>query len=223
MTLLALDTSSQTAGVALYDGSQVLSEVIWTVGANHTMELAPAIADVFRRSGTDISFLKAVAVALGPGSFTALRIGLALAKGIALATKVPLVGIPTLDFLAKAQPPASSIMAAVLRAGRGRLVVGWYDLVDGSWQSSGRVEVLTAKKLSERINAPTWVCGEMTMDERRLLGRKRKNVLLASPAQSLRRPAYLGELAWSRYQAGQVDPADTLAPIYHHRDETAQV
>jgi tRNA threonylcarbamoyladenosine biosynthesis protein TsaB len=160
--------------------------------------------------------LGALAVALGPGSFTGLRIGLALAKGLALAQEIPLIGVPTLDILAAGQPILPLPLAAVLQAGRGRLAVGWYQAIEQEWKSASQVEILTPQELSERIQSPTWVCGEFTEEERRLLSRKRKNVLLASPALSLRRPAFLAELAWKRWQAGQVDDPASLAPIYLH-------
>ena len=60
------------------------------------------------------------------------------------------------------------------------------------------------------------VCGELSEEERQILGRKRKLVILPSPAQSLRRAGFLAELAWRRWQAGQVDDPVTLAPIYLH-------
>ncbi len=70
--------------------------------------------------------------------------------------------------------------------------------------------------LSASIHKPTLVVGELTADERQVLARKRVNVILPSPAQSLRRPSYLAELAWKRWQAGQVDEVIALAPIYLH-------
>jgi hypothetical protein len=78
------------------------------------------------------------------------------------------------------------------------------------------LEVLTAAELSQRIHSPTLVCGELAEEERRLLARKRKNVILASPAGALRRPAFLAELGWQRWQAGAVDDPASLAPIYLH-------
>ena len=126
--VLALDTSTRTVGLALYDGVQVLSEAVWTSNDYHTVELAPAIAETFQKTGLDAGALGALAVALGPGSFTGLRVGLALAKGLALARKLPLVGIPTLDILAAAQPllrRAEPVhLAAVLRAGRAPVGMG---------------------------------------------------------------------------------------------------
>ena len=98
--LLALDTSTRTVGVALYDGVQVLSELVWNSKDYHTVELAPAVAETLSKSGVAIEDLQALVVATGPGSFTGLRIGLALAKGIALVRHLPLIGIPTLDVLA---------------------------------------------------------------------------------------------------------------------------
>jgi len=214
--LLALDTSTHKVGLALYDGVQVLGEMMWTSRQFHTVELAPAIAELLARVEAGPSQLSAVAVAIGPGSFTGLRIGLALAKGLALAQRLPLVGIPTLDILAVAQPRLELPMAAVLRAGRGRLAVGWYKVVEAEWRSNGSIEVLTADELNQRIHVPTLVCGELSDEERRLLGRRRKTVLLASPSQSTRRPGWLAELGWRRWQAGQVDDAATLSPIYLH-------
>lgn len=217
--LLAVDTSTRAVGVALYDGSQALSETVWTSHDFHTVELAPAVKETLERSHVEVQDLEAVAAAIGPGSFTGLRIGLALVKGLALVRHIPLIGIPTLDALAAAQPVLSIPMAAVLRAGRGRLAVGWYRPGRKAWEATGTIEVLTAAELADRIEEPTRVCGELNAEERRLLARKRKVVKLASPAESLRRPSFLAELAWRRWQAGQLDDPASLSPIYLHHNE----
>jgi len=217
--LLALDTSTQTAGLALYDGERVLSEIIWTSRDFHTVELAPAILDAIQKSGKKIDKVEAVAVALGPGSFTGLRIGLALAKGIALARHLPVIGIPSLDILAYAQPLVNLPLAAILRAGRGRLAIDWYQAEKKGWISQNKLDVTTAEQLVELIETPTLVAGELNEDERHILRRKKKLIDLASPAHSLRRPGYLAELGWRRWQAGQNDDPAALTPIYlHHHD-----
>jgi tRNA threonylcarbamoyladenosine biosynthesis protein TsaB len=144
---------------------------------------------------------------------------LALAKGLSLANHIPVVGIPTLDIVAAAQPLRKDRMAAVVQAGRGRLGVGWYQVVDGYWKMVNDLEVLTPLELNRRIRKPTLVCGELTEDTRALLGRKRVNVILASPAQSVRRPAYLAELGWQRWLAGRVDDPAILSPTYLHYNQ----
>jgi tRNA threonylcarbamoyladenosine biosynthesis protein TsaB len=214
--ILVIDTSTRMAGIALFDGVKVHAETIWTSNETHTVELAPVIQTAFQRTRITPKDINLIGVALGPGSFTSLRIGLAMAKGLAFSQRVPIVGVPTLDILAAGQPFIELPMAAVLRAGRGRLAVGWYRLVNRQWKSNGKLQVLEVQELSQKITKPTYVCGELTAEERRFLGRKRKNVQLASPALSLRRPSFLAELTWQRWQAGLVDDPVSLSPYYLH-------
>jgi tRNA threonylcarbamoyladenosine biosynthesis protein TsaB len=222
--LLAIDTSTAQIGLALYDGTSVPGEFFWHSGLHHTQELAPALAELLRRVGIKMNAVNALGVALGPGSFTSLRVGMAFVKGLVLARHLPIIGIPTLDIVAASVPlpdPASETglrrrLAAVLQAGRGRLALGWYDAGENEWQADGPATVTTADELADKIHKPVILCGEMSADERHRLARKFKNVTLASPAQCVRRPGILAELAWQKWQAGNINPAAALAPIYLH-------
>jgi len=214
--LLAIDTSTAQIGLALYDGVQVVGELFWRSRANHTQELAPGLAGLLERAEVTMDSLQALGVALGPGSFTSLRVGLAFTKGLSLARHLPIVGIPTLDVVAASVPVSERRLAAVVAAGRGRLAVGWYKAGESGWQAEGPASVMTAEALAAKIRQPTIVCGEMNAEERQRLSRKFKNVILASPAQCARRPGVLAEMAWNRWQAGQVDAPASLAPIYLH-------
>jgi tRNA threonylcarbamoyladenosine biosynthesis protein TsaB len=216
--LLAIDTSTRRVGLAIYDGAQVISESTWQSQNHHTIEVAPALETLLEHSNVSPNDLRAIGVALGPGSFTSLRIGLGLAKGMALALHIPLIGIPTLDITAAAVPLRDAVLAAVLQAGRTRLAVGWYHNPSGDrWESQAPgPQVMRIEELAAQIRRPTLICGELSAEERQLLHRKRKNAILSSPAASLRRPAYLAELAWARWQAGQVDDVVSLSPFYLH-------
>lgn len=216
--LLAVDTSTAQLGLALYDGAQLLAESIWVSRARHTVELAPALNELFQRTGVGMDEIRALGVALGPGSFTSLRVGLAFAKGLTLARSLPLIGIPTLDVVAASQPPARLPLAALVPAGRSRLAVGWYKTVGNARQAKGKLSVITAEALSESILRPTLVCGELSPDERRTLS-ENKYVSLPPLAQCARRPGILAELAYARWQAGESDNAAALAPIYLHVGE----
>ena len=237
--LLAIDTSSACMGLALYDGTSVPGELSWRSSLQHTRELAPALAGLLEKVGIKIDAIHAVGVALGPGSFTSLRVGLAFTKGLVLSRHLPAVGIPTLDIVAAAVPfpyhpgwsgvsePAPEQgeagipepphrLAALVRAGRGRLAVGWYIPGEKGWTADGPAQVMSADELAEDIHKPVIICGEMSADERQRLARKFKNVSLATPAQCVRRPAILAELAWRRWQDGKIDLTSSLAPIYIH-------
>ncbi len=214
--LLAVDTSTAQVGLALYDGTQVLSEMIWTTRQHHTTELAPALAGLFARSGSSMESVSALAVAIGPGSFTSLRVGLSFVKGLALARHVPIVGIPTLDIIAAAQPVGKHPLIAVLQAGRTRIAYNVYKSQKKVWQVEGEIRSGTVDELMAQIESPTYVAGELTAEEYHRLSKKNKNIILASPANSVRRPSILAELAWVRVQENNVDEAASLAPIYLH-------
>lgn len=212
--LLVVDTSTAQVGLALYDGTQVLGEMTWTTRQHHTTELAPALTGLLARSGNSMDGVDALGVALGPGSFTSLRVGLSFVKGLALARSLPIIGIPTLDIIAAAQPVANRPLVALLQAGRARIALGWYKSSKNEWQADGAVRSGTVDELINEIKSPTLVAGELTSEERQKL--TRKNVILASPANCLRRPSILAELAWTRLQENKVDEAASLAPIYLH-------
>lgn len=214
--LLAIDTSTAQVGLALYDGLQVLGEMTWTTRQHHTTELAPALSGLLARSALTMDNVSALGVATGPGSFTSLRVGLSLVKGLALACHLPVIGIPTLDIIAAAQPAGEFPLAAVVRAGRSRVALGWYKCLASKWQAQGEPRGVTVDELIEEIENPTYVAGEFTSEERGRLARKRVNVLLASPLQCVRRPSILAELAWTRWQENQLSDTASLAPIYLH-------
>lgn len=214
--ILAIDSSTQWMGIALYDDAQVLYEKVWRTNRRHTVELAPAIQAAAGDCGLPINAVKAIAVATGPGSFTSLRIGLAIAKGLALSLRIPVVGIPTLDISAACQPVCEQPLIALLKAGRDRLAAREYRVVEGTWQAQGEIFMTTARELESRIERPTIICGEIDAEERKTLERRWRNALLASPAQNVRRPAILAQLAEQRLEKGQADDVISLAPIYLH-------
>lgn len=226
--LLAIDTSTAQVGLALCDAGRVGAESIWYSRQHHTVEVAPALVELLHRCAISMANVEALAVAIGPGSFTALRVGLALVKGLSLPRKLPIIGMPTLDVLAAGNPPSKMRLAAVLQAGRGRIALGWYRSpmtarerksssgsgLSAGWKSEGAAEVTTVQALANAINEPTIVAGELTPDERQRLARKKVNVVLAPPSLCVRRPAILAEMAWARWQSGDFDDPRALAPIY---------
>lgn len=213
--LLAIDTATRTAGIALYgpDGLQV--EHTWRTSANHTVELMPYVVSACEQQGLAPSELLAVGVSLGPGSFTGLRVGLSVAKGLALALQIPILGVPTLDAAAYAHSRERLPVCAVLPAGRGRWCAAFYETVDGTWRRCSDYQLLTTKDLVAALQKPAFVCGETDAAlVRELRDATPHDAVLASPALTARRSGYLAELAWKRFVAGETDDLASLSPIY---------
>jgi tRNA threonylcarbamoyladenosine biosynthesis protein TsaB len=216
--LLAVDTSTQRVGIALYDGSQFLCEESWISRQYHTVELANAVQTIISRAGLSAGDLKVLGVAVGPGSFTGLRIGMALVKGIAFSHQLPVIGIPTLDITTRAIPIQSVLLAAVLLAGRSRFAVGFYKEANGSWEAEGQVENLSANELIKKIDQPCIVTGEITEELLNLI-QENDDVEAAEPTLRMRSPKYLADLAWGRWQAGDIDDVLELSPFYLHKGD----
>jgi tRNA threonylcarbamoyladenosine biosynthesis protein TsaB len=215
--LLAIDSATRQLGLALHDGAHVLVEMSWRTRNNHTVELAPAIQYVLSSIGVTTADLTALAAAQGPGSFNGLRIGLSLAKGMAMALRLPLFIVPTLDVVAAAQGQFEGALLAVAEAGRGRVVAGTYHWRDGRWQGNDDVRIAAWPALIEEISGPALVAGEIDEAAHELLARRAPILTVAAPAACLRRAAFLADLAWQQQRNG--DPGDPLlaVPFYLHQ------
>lgn len=216
--LLAIDTATRLTSLALYDASGIVSERSWHAESRHSVEVLPAIAEMFEQAKLKPSALTAVAVAKGPGSFTGLRIGMSIAKGLCLALDIPIIGIPTLDVTAYAVGDPGRRVIAVLEAGRGRICAATYRYQERLPIQEGEIELAQVSEWVIRADEPVLITGEITSELAKHLLRQpnAQHIIISSPAGSLRRAGYLAELAWRRLAEGRVDNLDTLSPIYIH-------
>ncbi len=214
--LLAIDTATRYASLALYDEMGVISEQTWRSENNHSVELIPAVARMLSQQKLKPQSLTGIAIATGPGSFTGLRIGMSVAKGLCLALGIPIVGIPTLDIITYAVGDPGGQVLAVLEAGRGRICVGAYRFEKGLPIQEGETKLVSISGWTVEADKPVLVAGEVSAELARRLFEQANahNIAVSSLAGSLRRAGYLAELAWERLCAGKVDDLDTLGPIY---------
>jgi tRNA threonylcarbamoyladenosine biosynthesis protein TsaB len=123
LIVLALDTALGACSVAVLDGEEVLAQAAEPMERGHQERLAPMVAGATAQAGLPFTSLQRVAVTVGPGSFTGLRVGLAFAKSMALALSIPCVGIGTLEALLASRPggAVAARAAVVLDARRGNV------------------------------------------------------------------------------------------------------
>ncbi len=213
--ILAIDTATKWTGLALYDGRTLLAETGWHSTNTHTVELAPSVAELLRRTGIQATDLAAVAVAIGPGSYTGLRIGLGFAKGLSLANQTRLIGVPTLDIVAASQSYSEGQLVAIAEAGRSRVCAGLYQWRGKKgWQSQEQPIIDTWQNLLDSLDGPVIFAGEINPAAAKLIRAAGKSFQIANAMNSARRAGYLAEIGWQRLRRGWVDDPATLAPIY---------
>ncbi|MFN8378898.1 MAG: tRNA (adenosine(37)-N6)-threonylcarbamoyltransferase complex dimerization subunit type 1 TsaB [Anaerolineae bacterium] len=218
--LLAIDTATQMLSIALHDGAEVHYEQIWRTANNHTTELAPAVEAAISRSPVPLT---ALAVAIGPGTYSGLRVGVSFAKGLALTLGVPLIGVTTLDILAAGQPSATGTLIAVAAAGRSRIIAGAYQQKAKRWKPRHAAETTTWAALLASLEGTSLITGEVDPDGRARIEEARvagAPVTLAPAPQRPRRASWLAEEAWSRMREdterliGEVYDPVSVAPVY---------
>ena len=223
--LLSIDTSSRYGGAALstVDG-QVIEARMWRSTANHTAQLMPAVTELLTAQSIRAAELTAVAVALGPGPFSALRVGVSAAKGLAIAGGFPIIGVDTLlleawrylDRTALGQPPVASGVASWLDAGRNEIAAGVFG-AGGERTTDDRVAA-PEDLLDEDASGPsaTIYCGEAAWARREEIAARAGGditsvVMPWTPADRL---WALAELAAIRVQDGESDDPAALQPYY---------
>jgi tRNA threonylcarbamoyladenosine biosynthesis protein TsaB len=139
---------------------------------------------------------------------------MAVAKGLALARRLPLVAVPTLDIVASAQWPDDRPLRAVLEAGRGRICVSPYLWQKEGWVAQADPRLTTWSKLLASLDAPTLFCGEIDSSGIAAMATAGALAVLLPAAIRLRRAGFLAELAWRRVNLQEYDDPATLAPIY---------
>jgi tRNA threonylcarbamoyladenosine biosynthesis protein TsaB len=213
--VLAVDTATRLAGLALYSESQVLAEETWRSFGNHTVELMPALARMLERARLQPEDLAGLVVSIGPGSYTGLRIGLAVVKGLALALKIPTVGVSALDAVAHAHAQRGLPAWAVVEAGRERYAAALYGVRKGQWQRLTPYQIAYLDALAPHDQRKTLYCGELDGAALKMLRESFTDLaILPTVAATLRRPAFLAELGWQRLAAGEEDDVVSLSPIY---------
>lgn len=212
--LLAIDTATSCASIALHDGTTLRAECTWEAVRRHTVTLVPHIKQMLDNSSVDPADLQALAVCVGPGSYTGVRIGIAVSKGMAASGGFPLIGITTLDILTAAQPPDPRPMYALFAAGRKRIGCAVYRWHETHWKAQSQVTIQTWEELKDSISEPALVVGELSAPGRELLSEISTLVEIPAPAHHLRRAGFLADLAWTRLRHNDIDDAASLVPLY---------
>jgi len=211
MLILAFDTSSKTASVAVLNDHIILYEVIVNVGLNHSEVLLPAIEQACIQTRTRVAEIDLFACTIGPGSFTGLRIGASTLKGFMLATGKPAVGVSSLAAIALNAEKSSKKICSLMDAGRGQVYTAYFEFKeDRLLEQIGPEQIVNPSKIE---NHPDIIfVGDGAVRYADMIGHEKNNIILAS--QHYCRASSVGLLGKEKFDREELLDADKFLPLY---------
>jgi tRNA threonylcarbamoyladenosine biosynthesis protein TsaB len=214
--ILAIDTSTRVGSIALVEGPLLKAQNILDIRATHNQRLLPGIERILTDAGWSLDDLDGFAVSLGPGSFTGLRIGLSIVKGLAWATGKPLVGVPTLDGLAANVSFVPYMICPILDARKGEIYAALYRQGDeGIPERLTSYMAIKPEEMLALISETTVIIGDGLLSHGDYLRRELGNLLvLAPPHLSVIHASSLAWLGWHRLRSGEFEDVSSCTPLY---------
>ena len=214
MRILALETSTLAGSAALLEGGRIVGESLLDVALTHSERLMAMVDRLIQDSGWRAADLEALAVSTGPGSFTGLRVGIATAKGLALALGVPVAPVPTLDALAWNLPFADALVCPLLDARKGEVYLALYRWREDRVERCSEYLALSPRAVAARLTSPAIVLGDGVAACLPFLSDLGAGLRVAPVSHSMPRATIVGQLGCAMLESGQAVTADALAPLY---------
>jgi len=208
MRVLAVETSSLAGGVALLDDVRLVAEYVLDVSVTHSERLMSAVDRVLGDARWTPRELTGLAVAIGPGSFTGLRIAISTVKGLGLALDLPIAAVPTLDAMASAFPWVALPVCPVLDARKGEVYASRYRWDGAAMRREWDYVALAPEALAERLDEPTLLVGDGALHVSSPFAR------IPPPPRRVPSPACVGALGIAQLRRGETVTAAALAPLY---------
>jgi len=218
--LLAIDTSTDSAGLALAQDGKTLAEATWRCVQNHSVELLPHLTQLLQEAKAELKSVSCVLVAKGPGSFNGLRVGLSTAKGLAFSLDIPIIGVSSLELEARQHAETDLPICPVFNAGRGDIATALYQNKN-NWRQLAPEHITNVEALDSEITEKTLFCGEYVPVIADELKKRLKDKAVIAPDKP-RRAGLLAELAKGRLEARDYDNPATLQPLYLRRPAITQ-
>jgi tRNA threonylcarbamoyladenosine biosynthesis protein TsaB len=221
MLLLGIETATRRVGVVLASDDGLLARVELGGYADpgpprHAEQLAPAIRYCCDEIGTSLDHVSAIAVGVGPGLFTGLRVGVTTAKVMAQALRVPMIPVPSLDLLAYPLRHSRALVVSAIDARRSEIYYALYRAVPGGVQRASEYEIASPQDLAAELDArgeEALLCGDGALRYGKVF-RDVEHAELAGPAHAAPSLAALAELAIGQYEREEFCPADQVLPLY---------
>lgn len=215
MRILGIESSTVAGSAAVVEGGLLLGEVWFSGAATHSQMLMVSVARVLEITGTNPERLSGVAVGLGPGSFTGVRVALSTAKGLAFGLGVPLAGVPTLETLAAGAPQSCGLVCPMVDARAQRIYTALFRFLDGSLQQVKEEALRELMPWLLSLQEPVLFVGDGALEYRKLIEEALGHLARFGPVEcALPRAATVARLGEDKIEKGECDDLDLLAPRY---------
>ena len=216
MLTLGIETSSPAGSVALIDDGRLLAERTLNVKWGHSRFLVSFIDGLFKDTGADKKKLGLVAVSIGPGSFTGLRVGLATAKGLAYASGSGIIAVPTSDILAENFRHIPGHVAVIIESVADEVYFALYRSSGGELRQLDKTRTVKIKSLPRLLKYPAVICGSgAEKHAERIKNLSAKCRLTAAPDSSfLYRASTAAKLGAERFSEGMKNDLFGIVPFY---------
>lgn len=225
MKILGIDTSTMAASVAVLEDDKLICEYTVNTKKTHSQKLMPMIENMLNLSDVDISEIDAIAICVGPGSFTGLRIGMATAKAMAHVNNIPIIGVNSLELLGTNMDLCNKKICAILDAQRNQVYTGKYILEDSKLKEIDEITIVPIDSLLEEIENSTeqWVIlGEAVYKYKDKI-KAISNVTIACPGNNITRASSLCTLAKDKYlQNKDVHNCYDINPMYIRKSQAEE-
>jgi tRNA threonylcarbamoyladenosine biosynthesis protein TsaB len=226
LLILALDTATLVSSVALATADRLVAELTLQTKKTHSELLMTHIAQIIEMSGTTKEDLTAIAVSIGPGSFTGLRIGLSTAKALAYALQIPVIGVPTLAALAYACPFPGAMLAPMMDAQKGNIYEALFSWQDGDLREIRPARIVAlAPALAELagMERPVVALGEGAVMYSEQIAKQAGSLVTAPPHIVMPRAGSVAMLGQKLLQDGVQHNVMSLEPLYIRRAEAEEL
>ena len=218
MIILGIETATMTGGLALIDEEKLISEYTLNMKTTHSSRLMPALDWILKDASLNKNQINGIAISIGPGSFTGLRIGLATAKGLAMGLNIPLVTVPTLDALAYNVTYSPYQICPVLDARKKEVYSAIFRYENGIITRKSPYQVISPDELINQINEKTIMLGDGLNIYGELFHEKLGEfAIFANNSQRLPRASVIAELGLAKLKAGEIADLASSEPLYIRR------
>ena len=222
MKILGIDTSSNASSVAVIEDNKLICEYTINTKTTHSQKLMPMIQNMLLISDINIKEIDVVAICIGPGSFTGLRIGMATAKAIAHVNNLPIIGVNSLEILGANMDLSDKKICSILDAQRNQVYTGRYKFENGKIDEVQPVDVVEIEKLLEEISNENedWIMvGEAVYKYEDKI-KEVKNIKIPSPSHNVTKASSLCSIAKKKYNENiDVHNCYNINPMYIRKSQ----